>query len=57
MNCEACQLAANGRQNSDRLIRLLAIVLAFDMVQNMVSPAVGILGASGSIVSVRPNTS
>ncbi len=51
MTCNACELAAAGQQNSSRMIRLLAIVLAFDMIQNMVSPAVWILGASGSIVS------
>jgi hypothetical protein len=51
MTCTTCQLAAEGQQNTDRMIRLLAIVLAFDMIQNMVSPAVWILGASGSIVS------
>lgn len=51
MNCADCQLAANKQQNADAMIRLLAIVLAFDMIQNMVSPAVWILGASGSIVS------
>ena len=38
-------------ENTARLARLLAIVLSLDMVQNMVSPAVWILGASGSIVA------
>ncbi len=51
MTCTSCQLAADGQQNAARLIRLLAVVLAFDMIQNMVSPAVWILGASGSIVA------
>ena len=38
-------------ENLTRMNRLLAIVLGLDMVQNMVSPAVWILGASSSIVS------
>jgi hypothetical protein len=38
-------------RNAARLARLLSIVLALDMFQNMVSPAVWILGASNSIVS------
>lgn len=38
-------------QATARLARLLSIVLALDMIQNMVSPAVWILGASVSIVA------
>lgn len=38
-------------QDTCKLARLLSIVLALDMFQNMVSPAVWILGASGSIVA------
>jgi hypothetical protein len=51
MSCTNCQLAAESRQSAERLTRLLSIVLAFDMIQGMVSPAVWILGASGSVVS------
>ncbi len=50
MNCQDCQLAAEKHQNAGAMIRLLAVVLGFDMIHNMVSPAVWILGDGGSIV-------
>lgn len=36
---------------AERLARLLSVVLSLDMIQNMVSPAVWILGTSHSVVS------